>query len=111
MVFSRFAAPVLICAGLLSDCASPQRSDPATTAAQSDASPDGTATTEQSTRLFDLPHLQQELDNGLRVIVVKAPFKDTVSVQIPLQTGSRNEVEPGKTGFAHFFEHMMFRGT
>jgi zinc protease len=28
-----------------------------------------------------------------------------------VQTGSRNEVEPGKTGFAHFFEHMMFRGT
>ena len=28
-----------------------------------------------------------------------------------MQTGSRNEVEPGKTGFAHFFEHMMFRGT
>ncbi|MBC8646250.1 MAG: insulinase family protein, partial [Thermoanaerobaculia bacterium] len=34
-----------------------------------------------------------------------------VSIQIPVQTGSRNEVEPGKSGFAHFFEHMMFRGT
>ncbi|MEO8192093.1 MAG: pitrilysin family protein, partial [Acidobacteriota bacterium] len=34
-----------------------------------------------------------------------------VSLQIPVQTGSRNEVEPGKSGFAHFFEHMMFRGT
>ena len=34
-----------------------------------------------------------------------------MSVQIPVQTGSRNEVEPGKSGFAHFFEHMMFRGT
>src|SRR5690606_36732381 len=30
--------------------------------------------------------------------------------QIPVQTGSRNEVEPGKSGFAHFFEHMIFRG-
>jgi zinc protease len=28
-----------------------------------------------------------------------------------VKTGSRNEVEPGKSGFAHFFEHMMFRGT
>lgn len=28
-----------------------------------------------------------------------------------MRTGSRNEVEPGKTGFAHFFEHMMFHGT
>jgi predicted Zn-dependent peptidase len=34
-----------------------------------------------------------------------------VSVYIVAQTGSRNEVEPGKTGFAHLFEHMMFRGT
>jgi zinc protease len=34
-----------------------------------------------------------------------------VTIQIPVQTGSRNEIEPGKTGFAHFFEHMMFRGT
>ncbi|HTS02837.1 MAG TPA: pitrilysin family protein, partial [Thermoanaerobaculia bacterium] len=32
-------------------------------------------------------------------------------VQIPVKTGARNEVEPGKSGFAHFFEHMMFRGT
>src|SRR6185436_18046919 len=30
---------------------------------------------------------------------------------IVVQTGSRNEVEPGKSGFAHLFEHMMFRGT
>ncbi|HXY40352.1 MAG TPA: insulinase family protein, partial [Vicinamibacteria bacterium] len=45
------------------------------------------------------------------VIVVPTSFPDIVSVQIPVQTGSRNEVEPGKSGFAHFFEHMMFRGT
>jgi zinc protease len=65
----------------------------------------------QPARLFDLPHLQRELDNGLRVIVVQTPQKGLVSIQIPMQTGSRNEVEPGKSGFAHFFEHMMFRGT
>jgi zinc protease len=28
-----------------------------------------------------------------------------------VRTGSRDEVEPGRSGFAHFFEHMMFRGT
>jgi zinc protease len=28
-----------------------------------------------------------------------------------VQVGSRNEIEPGKSGFAHFFEHMMFRGS
>ncbi len=51
------------------------------------------------------------LDNGLRVIVVPTGFPNLVSLQIPVQAGSRNEVEPGKSGFAHFFEHMMFRGT
>jgi zinc protease len=43
--------------------------------------------------------------------VVPTGFPNLVSVTIPVQTGSRNEVEPGKSGFAHFFEHMMFRGT
>jgi len=51
------------------------------------------------------------LPNGLEVIVVPTGFPNVVSLQIPVQTGSRNEVEAGKTGFAHFFEHMMFRGT
>ena len=51
------------------------------------------------------------LANGLKVIVVPTGFPNLVSIQIPVQTGSRNEVEPGKSGFAHFFEHLMFRGT
>jgi zinc protease len=54
---------------------------------------------------------ERTLANGLKVIVVPTGFPNIVSVQIPVQTGSRNEVEPGKSGFAHFFEHMMFRGT
>src|SRR4026209_1070873 len=49
--------------------------------------------------------------NGLEVIVVPTGFPNIVSIQIPVQTGSRNEFEAGKSGFAHFFEHMMFRGT
>src|SRR5687768_6113348 len=51
------------------------------------------------------------LPNGLKVIVVPTGFPNIVSLQIPVQTGSRNEFEPGKSGFAHFFEHIMFRGT
>lgn len=51
------------------------------------------------------------LDNGLKIIIVPTGFPNLVSLQIPMQTGSRNEVEEGKSGFAHFFEHMMFRGT
>ena len=55
--------------------------------------------------------LEKTLPNGLKVIVVPTGFPNIVSVQIPVKTGSRNEVELGKSGFAHFFEHMMFRGT
>ncbi|MGZ5380713.1 MAG: M16 family metallopeptidase [Thermoanaerobaculia bacterium] len=54
---------------------------------------------------------EKTLPNGLKVIVVPTGFPNIVSLQIPVQTGSRNEIEPGKSGFAHFFEHMMFRGT
>ncbi len=64
-----------------------------------------------SSKIFDMPYLMRDLDNGLRVIVVPTDYPDIVTIQIPVQTGSRNEVEEGKTGFAHFFEHMMFRGT
>ena len=54
---------------------------------------------------------ERSLPNGLKVIVVPTGFPNLVSMQIPVQTGSRNEPEPGKSGFAHFFEHLMFRGT
>jgi len=65
----------------------------------------------EAARIFDMPYLMRDLDNGLRVIIVETDYPDIVTLQIPVQTGSRNEVEPGKSGFAHFFEHMMFRGT
>jgi zinc protease len=61
--------------------------------------------------VFPLKIHEKELANGLRVMVIPTGFPNLVSLQIPVQTGSRNEVEEGKTGFAHFFEHMMFRGT
>jgi len=62
-------------------------------------------------RILPFDVSERTLPNGLRVIVVPTGFPNIVSLQIPVQTGSRNEVEPGKSGFAHFFEHMMFRGT
>jgi zinc protease len=69
------------------------------------------AAASEPSRIFDLPYQMRELGNGLRVIVVPTDTPGVVSLQIPVQTGSRNEVEKGKSGFAHFFEHMMFRGT
>ena len=62
-------------------------------------------------RILPFDAVETTLPNGLKVIVVPTGFPNIVSLQIPVQTGSRNEVEPGKSGFAHFFEHMMFRGT
>src|SRR5207247_2777768 len=54
---------------------------------------------------------ERTLPNSLKVIIVPTGFPNLVSIDIPVQAGSRNEVEPGKSGFAHFFEHLMFRGT
>ncbi|HWP94880.1 MAG TPA: pitrilysin family protein [Gammaproteobacteria bacterium] len=79
--------------------------------AQSPSRTGGTAAAAAPRPLFDLPHLVRELPNGLRVVIVRTDYPDIVTIQIPVQTGSRNEVEAGKSGFAHFFEHMMFRGT
>lgn len=47
----------------------------------------------------------------MRLITAPLPFPGIVSLQIVVHAGSRNEVEKGRSGFAHFFEHMMFRGT
>lgn len=47
----------------------------------------------------------------MRVVVVPTDSQDVVALQIVMAVGSRNEVEEGKSGFAHFFEHLMFRGT
>jgi zinc protease len=47
----------------------------------------------------------------LNVVTVPTPHPGLAAFYIVVRVGSREEVEPGKTGFAHFFEHMMFRGT
>jgi zinc protease len=52
-----------------------------------------------------------DLPNGLRLVTVPTDYPNLVSIQIIVQTGSRNEIEPGKSGYAHFFEHLMFRGS
>src|SRR5438045_2685622 len=62
-------------------------------------------------RAFPFPFTQEDLPNGLRLVTIPTGFPNIVSLYIVVQTGSRNEVEPGKSGFAHLFEHLMFRGT
>lgn len=64
-----------------------------------------------SGKTFPYAYTQEDLPNGLRVVAIPTDFPNIVSLFIVVQTGSRNEVEPGHTGFAHLFEHVMFRGT
>jgi zinc protease len=56
------------------------------------------------------PVTEVTLDNGLRVLVLEDHRNPIVTVQSWYRVGSRNEV-PGKTGLAHFLEHLMFKGT
>jgi zinc protease len=60
---------------------------------------------------FPYPYQQETLPNGLKAIVIPMSSPGLVAYFTVVRTGSRDEVEPGKSGFAHFFEHMMFRGT
>jgi len=60
---------------------------------------------------FPYPIHQTVLENGLKVISIPFDSPSIISYYTVVRTGSRNEVEPGLSGFAHFFEHMMFRGT
>jgi len=60
---------------------------------------------------FPFPVTEKTLPNGLRVYVVGFDSPGLVAFYSVVRTGSRNEVEAGKSGFAHFFEHMMFHGT
>jgi len=61
--------------------------------------------------VFPFKVFKQTLDNGMRLVVIPYDSPGTLAYQVVMRTGSRDEVEAGHSGFAHFFEHMMFRGT
>ena len=65
----------------------------------------------QAGNILPYPIYQHKLDNGLNVVTVPFDSPGLAAFYIVTRVGARNEVEPGVTGFAHFFEHMMFRGT
>ena len=67
--------------------------------------------TATDSQVFNYPSHQSILGNGLKVITVPFDSPGIVAYYTVVRVGSRNEVEPGHSGFAHFFEHMMFRGT
>jgi zinc protease len=61
----------------------------------------------------DLPDIrfsERRLENGLRVIVAPDHLAPVVAINVGYNVGSRHE-QPGRTGFAHLFEHFMFQGS
>jgi zinc protease len=60
---------------------------------------------------FPYEVVSRTLDNGVAVHVVPMPSPGVVTFGTWMSVGSRDEVDPGRTGFAHFFEHLMFLGT
>ena len=62
-------------------------------------------------KILPYPIHQHKLANGLNVVTVPFDSPGLAAFYIVVRVGARNEVEDGVTGFAHFFEHMMFRGT
>ena len=71
----------------------------------------GTASAEPApTPDIDIAFERYTLDNGLEVILHRDPATPIVAVNVWYHVGSGDET-PGKSGFAHLFEHMMFQGT
>ncbi len=59
---------------------------------------------------FSLPHSKHVLPNGLEVVLHRDTSAPVVAVYVYYHVGSSRE-EPGKSGFAHLFEHMLFQGS
>jgi zinc protease len=62
-------------------------------------------------RFFPYAFEDYTLDNGFNSVLIPIKGSGLVAYYTVVRTGSRDEWEEGRSGFAHFFEHMMFRGT
>ena len=61
-------------------------------------------------KVAPLPLKQRTLANGLRVVTLQDNSSPTVSIHVWYDVGGKND-PPGRSGFAHMFEHMMFKAT
>lgn len=77
------------------------------------AQPTTAPTSPGASTAVDLPFevMTDRLPNGLTVLSIPWPSPGIIAYYTVVRVGSRDEVEPGHSGFAHLFEHMMFRGT
>ena len=69
------------------------------------------APADQEGRIFPYDYDKVVLDNGFTAYLIDGGAPGQISYVSMVRTGARDEVEEGRTGYAHFFEHMMFRGT
>jgi zinc protease len=65
----------------------------------------------QEGTIFPYDYEKVELDNGFTAYLINGGSPGQIAYVSMVRTGSRDEVEEGRSGYAHFFEHMMFRGT
>jgi len=101
----------VLSAAILAGCSTTMTAEPSLAPADtSKTARDGAGAT-RSEATFPYEALRATLDNGMKVILIPMPSDGLASYWTIVRTGSRDEVEKGVTGFAHFFEHMMFRGT
>jgi len=70
----------------------------------------GAAEPASAVRLPEIAFEKYQLPNGLQIILHEDRSTPIVAVNVWYHVGSKNE-RPGKTGFAHLFEHMMFQGS
>lgn len=101
-VSSRFRTPLTL-AAVLSAAAAIWPSSSA-----ADAKPSTTKT--EASPTVTIPVQRVTLENGLRVVMNVDRSSPSVAIAVTYDVGSRDE-EPGKTGFAHTFEHLMFGET
>jgi zinc protease len=65
----------------------------------------------QKGKIFPFDYKLVTLPNGFKAYLIKAGSTGQIAYVTVVRAGAREEWEPGKTGFAHFFEHIMFKGT
>jgi len=86
-----------------------KRKSPAAKSAQTAKATQAKQTTEPA-KSYDIEFKEFKLKNGLRVMLAEDHRAPTYSICVTYNVGSRDE-RPGRTGFAHLFEHMLFQGS
>src|ERR1700712_2253814 len=101
-----FALQLALCGPLCAQTASPQPQSPQ----PQSPPPQSPPTSQASTPLPPIRYTSRTLANGLRVYAVRDPGSSNVSVQVWYNVGSYDDPR-GRSGFAHLFEHMMFKAS